>query len=69
MQTKVLRVADGLNGLAEMPTCNIHLLGAQKEITAGFSAATQHRHTGFAFQSDVASEHRMKIRRTVGAKW
>jgi U4/U6 small nuclear ribonucleoprotein PRP31 len=52
-----------------MPTCNIYLLGAQKEITAGFSAATQHRHIGFAFQSDVASEHRMKIRRTFGAKW
>jgi hypothetical protein len=52
-----------------MLTCNIHLLAAQKEITGGFSAATQHRHTGFAFQLDVASEHRMKIRRMVGGKW
>jgi U4/U6 small nuclear ribonucleoprotein PRP31 len=69
---KVLGVAGGLGGLAKMPACNVHLLGAQKKITAGFSTATQRRHTGFVFQSDVVQqcppEHRMKIQRTVGAK-
>jgi RNA processing factor Prp31 len=47
-------------------------LGAQKKITAGFSTATQRRHTGFIFQSEIVSqtpsEYRMKVQRTVGAK-
>ncbi|KAF8639732.1 hypothetical protein AX17_000994 [Amanita inopinata Kibby_2008] len=69
---KLLGVAGGLNGLARMPSCNAHLLGAQKKITAGFSTATQRRHTGFIFQSDLVvatpSEYRLKVQRTVGAK-
>jgi U4/U6 small nuclear ribonucleoprotein PRP31 len=48
------------------------LLGAQKKITAGFSAATQRRHTGFIFQSELVtqtpSEYQLKVQRTVGAK-
>jgi len=55
-----------------MPACNVHLLGAQKKITAGFSTATQNRHTGFVFQSELVQisppEYRLKIQRTVGAK-
>jgi U4/U6 small nuclear ribonucleoprotein PRP31 len=39
---------------------------------AGFSTATQNRHTGFIFQSEVVqgmqSEYRLKAQRTVGAK-
>lgn len=69
---KLLGVAGGLGGLAKMPSCNVHLLGAQKKITAGFSTATQNRHTGFIFQSELVqqtpSEYRMKAQRTVGAK-
>ncbi|KAF8743861.1 hypothetical protein AX14_000258 [Amanita brunnescens Koide BX004] len=69
---KLLGVAGGLTGLAKMPSCNVHLLGAQKKITAGFSTATQRRHTGFIFQSEIVSqtpsEYRMKVQRTVGAK-
>ncbi|CAA7259534.1 unnamed protein product [Cyclocybe aegerita] len=52
--------------------CNAHLLGAQKKITAGFSTATQKRHTGFIFQSELVSqtppEYQLKVQRTVGAK-
>lgn len=48
------------------------LLGAQRKIAAGFSTATQRRHTGFIFQSDLVSqtpaEHQLKVQRTVGAK-
>jgi U4/U6 small nuclear ribonucleoprotein PRP31 len=48
------------------------LLGAQRKITAGFSTATQGRHTGFIFQSDIVTftppEYRAKVQRTVGAK-
>jgi U4/U6 small nuclear ribonucleoprotein PRP31 len=69
---KILGVAGGLGGLSKMPACNVHLLGAQKKIAAGFSTATQKRHTGFIFQSDIVQscppELRMKIQRTVGAK-
>ncbi|KAF9469047.1 hypothetical protein BDZ94DRAFT_564435 [Collybia nuda] len=69
---KLLGVAGGLAGLAKMPSCNVHLLGAQRKIAAGFSSATQRRHTGFIFQSDLVSqtpsEYQLKVQRTVGAK-
>ncbi|TFK55845.1 Nop domain-containing protein [Heliocybe sulcata] len=69
---KLLGVAGGLSGLAKMPACNVHLLGAQKKIAAGFSTATQGRHTGFVFQSEVVQntppDFQSKIQRTVGAK-
>ncbi|KAJ8698106.1 U4/U6-U5 snRNP complex subunit prp31 [Pleurotus ostreatus] len=69
---KLLGVAGGLQGVAKMPACNVHLLGAQKKITAGFSTATQKRHTGFIFQSDLVTstppEYQLKIQRTIGAK-
>ncbi|KAF9484013.1 Nop domain-containing protein [Pholiota conissans] len=69
---KLLGVAGGLSGLAKMPSCNVHLLGAQKKITAGFSTATQKRHTGFIFQSELVTttppEYQLKIQRTIGAK-
>ena len=48
------------------------LLGAQRKITAGFSTATQKRHTGFIFQSELVTqtppEYQLKIQRTIGAK-
>jgi len=69
---KLLGVAGGLGGLAKMPSCNVHLLGAQRKIAAGFSSVTQRRHTGFIFQSDLVaqtpSEYQLKVQRTVGAK-
>ncbi|KXN86362.1 U4/U6 small nuclear ribonucleoprotein Prp31 [Leucoagaricus sp. SymC.cos] len=69
---KLLGVAGGLGGLAKMPACNVHLLGAQKKITAGFSTTTQRRHTGFIFQSELVTqtppEYQLKVQRTVGAK-
>ncbi|KAH9894376.1 Nop domain-containing protein [Cubamyces lactineus] len=69
---KLLGVAGGLSGIAKMPACNVHLLGAQKKIAAGFSTITQKKHTGFIFQSEIVQqtppEYRMKVQRTVGAK-
>lgn len=69
---KLLGVAGGLGPLAKMPSCNVHLLGAQKKIALGFSAYTQRRHTGFVFQSDLIqqtpAEYQLKVQRTVGAK-
>ncbi|KAK0206253.1 hypothetical protein DFS33DRAFT_574591 [Desarmillaria ectypa] len=69
---KLLGVAGGLGALAKMPACNVHLLGAQRKITSGFSTATQKRHTGFIFQSELVTqtppEYQLKIQRTIGAK-
>jgi len=69
---KLLGVAGGLTALAKMPAGNVHLLGAQKKITAGFSTATRERHTGFIYQSAVVQsaqeEYKRKVQRTVGAK-
>ncbi|KAF5388090.1 hypothetical protein D9615_000240 [Tricholomella constricta] len=69
---KLLGVAGGLAGLAKMPSCNVHLLGAQKKIAAGFSSVTQRRHTGFIFQSELVTqtppEYQLRIQRTIGAK-
>ncbi|THH12314.1 hypothetical protein EW145_g27 [Phellinidium pouzarii] len=69
---KLLGVAGGLNALAKMPACNVHLLGAQKKIAAGFSSVMQNRHTGFVFQSELVQQtppdYRLKVQRTVGAK-
>jgi U4/U6 small nuclear ribonucleoprotein PRP31 len=69
---KLLGVAGGLGPLAKMPSCNVHLLGAQKKITLGFSTVTQRRHTGFVFQCDLVQqtppEYQLKVQRTVGAK-
>ncbi|KAF8665759.1 hypothetical protein AX16_000207 [Volvariella volvacea WC 439] len=69
---KLLGVAGGLGALAKMPSCNVHLLGAQKKIAVGFSSATQKRHTGFIFQSQLVAqtppEYQLKVQRTVGAK-
>ncbi|KAG6378433.1 hypothetical protein JVT61DRAFT_12688 [Boletus reticuloceps] len=61
-----------LGSLAKMPSCNVHLLGAQRKIALGFSTATQRRHTGFVFQCDLVQqtppEYQLKVQRTVGAK-
>lgn len=55
-----------------MGTEDKQLLGAQRKIAAGFSSATQRRHTGFIFQSELVSqtppEYQLKVQRTVGAK-
>ncbi|KAF8325162.1 uncharacterized protein EI90DRAFT_3146698 [Cantharellus anzutake] len=62
----------GTNTAAKLLAGNVHLLGAQKKIAAGFSTATRERHTGFLYQSAVVQsaqvEYRRKVQRTVGAK-
>lgn len=51
---------------------HVQLLGAQRKIAAGFSSATQRRHTGFIFQCELVvqtpAEYQLKVQRTVGAK-
>ncbi|KAG0146864.1 hypothetical protein CROQUDRAFT_656855 [Cronartium quercuum f. sp. fusiforme G11] len=75
---KLMGVAGGLTGLSKMPSCNVHLLGAQKKnLATGFSTAhsthsQQKLHTGFIYQCDLVrnteEQFRMKAQRTIGAK-
>ncbi|KAI9614449.1 hypothetical protein H4Q26_009605 [Puccinia striiformis f. sp. tritici PST-130] len=76
---KLMGVAGGLSGLSKMPSCNVHLLGAQKKnLATGFSTAhsthsQQRLHTGFIYQCDLVRNteepFRMKAQRTIGAKY
>lgn len=75
---KLMGVAGGLSGLSKMPSCNVHLLGAQKKnLATGFSTAhsthsQQRLHTGFIYQCDLVrnteEQFKMKAQRTIGAK-
>ncbi|EDQ92511.1 uncharacterized protein MONBRDRAFT_35569 [Monosiga brevicollis MX1] len=69
---KLLGIAGGLTALSKMPACNILLLGSQKKVATGFSAATNLPHTGHIFYSDVVQgqppESRRKCARLVAGK-
>ncbi|CAH7671402.1 U4/U6 small nuclear ribonucleoprotein Prp31 [Phakopsora pachyrhizi] len=75
---KLMGVAGGLSGLSKMPSCNVHLLGAQKKnLATGFSTAhsshsQQRLHTGFIYQCELVrnteEQFKMKAQRTIGAK-
>jgi U4/U6 small nuclear ribonucleoprotein PRP31 len=60
------------HGLRRSDILLTQLLGAQRKVAIGFSSATQRRHTGFVFQSDLVSqtppEYQLRVQRTVGAK-
>ncbi|POW06164.1 hypothetical protein PSHT_10484 [Puccinia striiformis] len=59
---KLMGVAGGLSGLSKMPSCNVHLLGAQKKnLATGFSTAhsthsQQRLHTGFIYHHQDGSQ-------------
>eukprot|EP00056_Hartaetosiga_gracilis_P019928 m.16658 g.16658 ORF g.16658 m.16658 type:complete len:522 (+) comp8034_c0_seq1:48-1613(+) len=69
---RLLGVAGGLVKLSKMPACNVLLLGSQKKVMSGFSAAQTLPHTGFIFYSDIVQsqppEYRKKCARMVAAK-
>ncbi|KAG8877570.1 U4/U6-U5 snRNP complex subunit prp31 [Tulasnella sp. 331] len=69
---KILGVAGGLTALSKMPACNVQHLGKQQRIMNGFSTATQARHSGFIYYSDLIQnspiDTREKAQRTVAAK-
>lgn len=71
---KLLGLAGGLHALSRQPSCNIMLFGALKKSLASshLSAASQQRHTGFIFQSNLVQsaqpEDRRKAQRAVSAK-
>lgn len=71
---KLLGLAGGLQALSRTPACNIMLFGALKKSlsTVQFSAASQQRHTGFIFQSNIVQsaqpEDRRRAQKAVSAK-
>lgn len=72
--TKLLGVAGGLEGLAKIPACNIHLLGAAKKHSIGLSTAHggSARSSGFIMQSDLVAntpdDYKRQAVRMVSAK-
>lgn len=71
---KLLGLAGGLQAVSRTPACNLMLFGAQKKslATTQFSAASQQRHTGFIFQSQIVQsaqpEDRRRAQKAVSAK-
>ncbi|KAK6903291.1 U4/U6 small nuclear ribonucleoprotein PRP31 [Kwoniella mangroviensis CBS 10435] len=71
---KLLGLAGGLGAFSRQPSCNIMLFGAMKKSLSNthLSAASQQRHTGFIYQSNLVQsaqpEDRRKAQRAVSAK-
>jgi U4/U6 small nuclear ribonucleoprotein PRP31 len=69
---KLLATAGGLTALSKIPACNLQVLGKMNKNTIGLSAATQIRHVGHIFQSELIQkcypEYRKKVNRMVAAK-
>ncbi|KAK1352981.1 U4/U6 small nuclear ribonucleoprotein Prp31-like protein [Heracleum sosnowskyi] len=50
---KLIGAAGGLSALAEMPACNVQVLGAKRENLAGFSTVTGQFHVGYIEQTEI----------------
>uniref|UniRef100_A0A915JPX6 U4/U6 small nuclear ribonucleoprotein Prp31 n=1 Tax=Romanomermis culicivorax TaxID=13658 RepID=A0A915JPX6_ROMCU len=50
---KLMGVAGGLRQLSKMPSCNILVLGAQKNTLSGFSSTAVLPHTGFVYYTPL----------------
>jgi U4/U6 small nuclear ribonucleoprotein PRP31 len=59
---KLMGVAGGLTAMSKMPACNILLLGSQKKVSAGFSAANTLPHTGHIFYSELVQSQPPEVR-------
>ncbi|KNC78122.1 hypothetical protein SARC_09429, partial [Sphaeroforma arctica JP610] len=51
---RLMGLAGGLKGLAQMPACNVEVLGASKKNLSGFSTAHMLPHTGFVYYCGMA---------------
>ncbi|KAF4531389.1 hypothetical protein B566_EDAN009630 [Ephemera danica] len=60
---KLMGVAGGLSRLANMPACNVLVLGAQKKTLSGFSQVATLPHTGFVYYSEIVQETPPDMRR------
>ncbi|CAH0477399.1 unnamed protein product [Peronospora belbahrii] len=65
-------LAGGVAELAQLPSCNLQVLGQEKKVLSGFSSAAALKHTGVLFFSDLVQSMppylRMKACRAVAGK-
>ncbi|PVU91070.1 hypothetical protein BB561_004577 [Smittium simulii] len=69
---KLIIEAEGLTSLAKIPSCNLQVLGKNKQTALGLSSIASKKHVGFIYDSDyvqkVPSDFRSKMVRMVSAK-
>lgn len=69
---QLMGIAGGLNALAQMPACNVQVLGAKRKNLAGFSKKAAQPHQGYIFMTGLIQQTppplRGKAARLVGAK-
>jgi U4/U6 small nuclear ribonucleoprotein PRP31 len=62
---QLIGAAGGINKLANMPSCNVEVLGKKKATLEGFAAATTVRHVGFIMNTDTVKGVPFAIQRRV----
>ncbi|XP_064645196.1 U4/U6 small nuclear ribonucleoprotein Prp31-like [Lineus longissimus] len=69
---KIMGLAGGLTNLSKMPSCNILVLGSQRNRVTGFSSTQNMPHMGYIYYSELVqktpSEFRKKACRLISAK-
>lgn len=69
---QLMGIAGGLISLAQIPACNVLVLGAKRKTLTGFSSKTVQPHQGFIYASDLVQNTppalRSKAARLVAAK-
>jgi U4/U6 small nuclear ribonucleoprotein PRP31 len=62
---QLIGAAGGINKLANMPSCNVEVLGKKKATLEGFAAATTVRHVGFIMNTDTVKTAPFALQRRV----
>ncbi|ORY93750.1 pre-mRNA-processing factor 31 [Syncephalastrum racemosum] len=69
---KLLTAAGGLQAFCKIPACNVQVLGRDRKINIGLSRASQEKHTGYIYSSNLAlsvpPDLRRKVVKIVAAK-
>lgn len=72
ISAKLIVLAGGLSALANIPACDILVLGRSKNATMGFSLVGFHVHRGLVYFSDLVASvpevYRRKAARALAAK-
>ena len=61
---RIIGQVGGLRALANMPACNVMLVGQQKQATDGYAMSSL-RHTGILYQTDLVQDSPVDLRRKV----
>ncbi|KAJ3158708.1 U4/U6 small nuclear ribonucleoprotein Prp31 [Geranomyces michiganensis] len=72
LAAKLMGVAGGLKSLSKIPACDIIVLGKAAKMNMGLSSASEHKHEGLVYQSDmiatIPQEFKRKAARVLSAK-